>query len=439
MSDFSVDRLRTAQKVVNPARGYIRYVVFLLSVVNIFNYMDRMALSVLLPSIKADLNLSDGQLGLLVGFAFSAFYAVCGIPIARWADRGVRRNIIALALAVWSAMTALSGAAQNFLSLFVARMGVGAGEAGGLPPAQSIICDYVPVKRRSGVFAIHNFGSVAGVMLGMALAGWLGETIGWRWTFVALGLPGIALAVLVRLTLREPVRGQAEVVRESGDHIDESFRETVLILWHCRTYRMLVFFLVVNGFVQYGLTQWWPSFYVRVFGLGMSSVGVYLGIALGVGSGIGVLTGGWLANRFAERDSRLPLITCAAATALALPTALASLFVSSSLGSVLLVSLTGLFWTVQAGPVVATMYSVTMPRMRATAGALSIFAISALGLGLGPFCVGLLSDALTSALGAQALRWALLAPVCLIPVMAMALYAAANTVQGDLKTVGARV
>lgn len=411
---------------------YIGYVIALLTVVNVFNYMDRMALAVLLPFIKTDLELSDGQLGLLVGFAFSLFYAVCGIPIARFADRGVRRNIIAVALTVWSAMTALSGVAQNFWHLFAARIGVGAGEAGCLPPAQSMLCDYVPLKRRSGVFAVHNFGIIAGLMLGMALAGWLGETIGWRWAFVALGLPGIALAIIIRFTLREPIRGGLDAVK-NGEGTRLPLGRTLAILWQCKTYRLLTLLYALNGFMQYGLHQWWPSFYTRTFGLTPAAAGVKLGLAIGVGAGIGLLLGGLLANPMAQRDTRLPLMMGVAASVLAAPTALGTLWLPSAGGSIGLVSLTALLWNVSTGAVVAAATSVVSPQMRATAGAIHILCAAVLGFGLGPLCVGLLSDLLMPSLGVQSLRYALLLPICLLPVMALVFYASAQALPKDLK------
>lgn len=417
---------------------YVWYVIFLLFVVNLFNYLDRMALAMLAPLIKADLNLSDAQLGLLTGFAFALFYAFCGIPLARWADRGIRRNIVAICVATWSVMTALSGAAQNFWHLLVARVGVATSEAGCFPTASSLICDYVPLKRRSGVFAITTFGVYAGMMLGMMLGGWLGETVGWRWTFVVLGLPGIALAIVVKLTLREPTRGSFDDVKDNNRSV-MSLGETIGILWRCRTYRRLVAFMVLNGFVQYGLTQWWPSLYSRVFGLSLSSVGAYLGIALGAGSGIGLLIGGLMANKAARRDVRLPLVIGAIATALAIPAALGSLFVSSTRGSILLVSLATLLWSVSNGPVAASKASVVTSRMRAMGAGIAIFATSVLGFGLGPFCVGLLSDIMTPSLGVEALRYALLAPICFLPLMVVVLYRAAKSLPNDLRMIGTKV
>lgn len=426
---------QTQQRHAPASTGYVWYAVLLLSVVNIFNYMDRMALSVLLPFIKVDLRLSDAELGLLVGLAFSLFYAVFGIPIARWADRGVRSNIIALALATWSVMTALAGAAQNFWQLFATRLGVGIGEAGCLPPSQSIICDYVPFKRRPGVFAIHGFGAIAGLMLGMALAGWLGGLVGWRWAFVILGLPGLLLALIVKATLREPTRGfyDAPAARP------ESAADGLRFLWRCRTYRLLIVFMATNGFVQFGLNQWLPSFYARSFGLDPATVGISLGIAFGVGQGAGILLGGLISNRAMLIDVRLPLKIGCAAALLAMPLAVAALQVPSVVGSILLIVLMGLLWATPSGPVIAATYSVTTAAMRATAGAITIFFTSAVGIGLGPFCVGLLSDALAPSLGHESLRYALLVPVALHPVLAIAAYRAAMHLPNDLAAVGARL
>jgi predicted MFS family arabinose efflux permease len=426
-----------AVPAASPARtaGHVWYVVFLLTVVNVVNYMDRMALAVLAPAIKRDLGLSDSQLGLLVGLAFSLFYAVCGVPIARLADRGVRRNIIALALAVWSAMTALSGAAQNFWHLFLARLGVGAGEAGCLPPAWSILCDYVPLKRRPTIFAIHGFGLYAGIMVGMVLAGWLGQTIGWRWAFVVIGLPGVALALVVWLTLSEPERGALD--GGAGAEAPPLGR-TLMVLWQCRTYRALIAMYVLNGFVQYGLHQWWPSFYARVYDLSLASVGAYLGMAVGAGSGIGILLGGFIASKVVEHDIRRPLLIGAVATALAMPAALGSLFAPSQAVSMACVWLTSILWGVSNGPVAAALNSVVAPRMRATASSLTVVFAAVLGFGFGPFCVGLLSDLLAPSFGTQSLRYALLAPVCTIPLMVVALYAIAKRLPADLAAVGVR-
>lgn len=418
-----------------PSARYVWYVVTLLGVINAVNYMDRMALSALAPSIKADLQLSDGELGLLIGFAFALFYSVCGIFIARWADRGVRRDIIVWALVVWSSMTALCGAAQNFWHLFLTRMGVGVGESGCFPVGQSMVCDYVPLKNRPAAFAINQFGVSGGTMLGMALAGALGETLGWRWTFVVLGLPGIALAGLVRLTVREPPRGRFEAAGEENTHV--SIGKTMAVLWRCRTYRLLVMDLAASGFAVQGMILWLPSFYSRVHGLNLSSTGISLGLAIGVGGGLGLLLGGLLANYAASRDVRLPLRIGVWTMFLAAPTVLGAVLIPSAVASVILVTLTIFLSSIKSGPVMASLYSVVTSRMRATAGSITFFFLSIVGFGLGPLCVGVLSDLLTPKLGAESLRYALFAPACLFPVVAIVLHFATKTLLGDLKAVKA--
>jgi predicted MFS family arabinose efflux permease len=413
------------------------YVIALLFAVNACSFMDRQALAMLAPAIKLEFGLSDGQLGLLTGFSFAVFYAVCAIPIARWADRAIRRDIVALALTVWSVMTALCGAAPSFWHLFLARIGVGAGEAGGAPTAQSLLCDYVPLARRPFVLAINTFGAAAGFMLGMVLAGWLGQRIGWRLTFVVLGAPGVALALLVRLTLREPQRGRFEG-RQAEDDSMPSLGDTLHFLWRCRTYRALMVFAALSMLALSGTLQWSPTFLMRVHGLEASVIGFYLGVPMGVGMGIGLLVGGFAASKAAERDVRWPLRIGGGAVALMVPATIGAYTVSSPFASMFFVFVLLLLNGVASAPVVATVYSVVRPRMRATAGAVSIFWQSVVGSGLGPVVVGVLSDAMAPTLGAQSLRYALLAPTCLLPIMIVALRAAANSVRRDLDVVGSR-
>jgi predicted MFS family arabinose efflux permease len=438
-SDVRAHTTDTAPLSPAPAGSapYIWYAVLLLTVVNVFNAMDRTALAVLAPAIKTELHLSDSQLGMLTGLAFALLYATCGIPIARWADRGVRRNIIAIALATWSVMTALCGTAHSFWQLLLARGGVGAGEAGSYSPGASILCDYLPPARRPAIFAIHSFGLVLGLVIGMVLGGWLGEQIGWRSTFVALGVPGLALALLVRLSLHEPIRGVLDARREAATQMP--FDRTIAVLWKCRTYRVLTLYVVANAFVQTGFNQWWPSYYTRVVGLNLSSAGIYLGLAIGTGTGIGLLIGGVLGSSkgsyAAEGESRLKV--CAMVTLLALPALVGSLFVSSVAGSLLLVSLAALFWSVPNGPAMAGVFSVTAAHMRATAGALAILMTSLLGIGLGPYVVGFLSDLLREVFGEQSLRYALLAPACVVPLCTVGLVAAAKTLSRDVQIITA--
>ncbi|MFT7654057.1 MAG: MFS family permease, partial [Candidatus Azotimanducaceae bacterium] len=186
------------------------YAVGLLTVVYTFNFIDRQLLSILQESIKADLLLSDTQLGLLTGFAFALFYVTAGIPIARWADRSNRRNIVALAVGIWSFMTAISGLAQNYFQLLLARVGVGVGEAGGSPPAHSMISDIFPPEKRASALAFYSMGVNIGIMFGFLAGGWLNEIFNWRVAFMVVGIPGLLIAIIVRYTLREPIRGLSE-------------------------------------------------------------------------------------------------------------------------------------------------------------------------------------------------------------------------------------
>jgi len=332
-------------------------------------------------------------------------------------------------------MTALTGAAQNLWHLFLARIGVGVGEAGSVAPGVSLLCDYVPLKRRAGALAVMAFGTSVGILSGMALAGWLGEVLGWRTTFVLLGLPGLVLALVVRLTLREPGRAAMDLGADSD--AAASALATLLFMFRCQTYRMLLLFLVANGFVQYGLNQWWPSYFSRLFGLAPSSVGIYLGIALGACSGAGVLLGGGIATKSARQGVRRPLVLSAAAMSLSIPTAAGSLFAPSVAVSGVCVGVTGLLWGISNGPVLAAQYSVVTARMRATAGSIAVFLTSVLGFGLGPFSVGVLSDLLAASLGATSLRYALLLPVVASVLMVVALLAAARVLPSDLAAVSA--
>ena len=195
MSDTASENIKS-QSVRNYALG-------ILVIVYTFNFIDRNILSILLQSIKTDLNLSDTSLGLLSGFAFAAFYATLGIPIAKYADRGNRRNLISISLAIWSLMTALSGLAQNFLHLLLARIGVGIGEAGCSPPAHSMISDYFPANKRSTALGIYSLGIPFGIMFGLFAGGWIDEMFGWRTAFFIVGVPGILIAILFRFTVNQ--------------------------------------------------------------------------------------------------------------------------------------------------------------------------------------------------------------------------------------------
>jgi predicted MFS family arabinose efflux permease len=383
-----------------------QYALGVLVVVYTFNFIDRQILSILIQPIKDELGLSDGQLGLLAGFAFALFYATLGIPIARFADRGNRRNLIALALAVWSGMTALSGLAQNFWHLLVARIGVGVGEAGCSPPAHSMIADYYPASQRSTALGIYSLGIPVGIMFGFFAGGWMNEFFGWRAAFFVVGIPGILLAVLVRFSVREPVRGMSEGRIISG--AQPTMMDTFRYLSQKRTFRHLAFGGALTAFVGYSVVTWIPAFLIRSHGMGTGEIGTWLGLILGIPGGIGIALGGYLADRAGARDARWYLWIVSVSLLVALPFGLGVYLAASPYVALLLLVLPvalGNFY--QATTFAQTQGLVTL-RMRAVAAAVLLFILNIIGLGLGPYLTGYLSDQLQPRFGDESLRWSLL-------------------------------
>jgi len=370
--------------------AYRNYVLGILFLVYVFNFIDRRILAMLLEPIKKDLGASDTEMGLLVGPAFGIFYTFAGIGIARWADFGVRRSIIALGLALWSALTALSGLARTFAHLALLRVGVGIGEAGCSPPAHSLISDYFPPQRRATAISIYTMGIYVGILLSYALVGYLENEYGWRTAFVVAGLPGLALALVVRFTVREPERGHAEHCTAGTDvcSVGDVFR----FLWRLRSFRHLALGAALNSFVGYGLGNWLPAFLGRVHAMDRADIGLCLGLTFGLGGAVGALAGGFLCDRFGARDSRWHLRIPALATILSLPlTALALVWPSRS-GSLILLGPAIVLGALYLGPIFSLTQGLVKLRMRALAAAVLLFIINIIGLGLGPLAIGAASD-----------------------------------------------
>lgn len=395
---------RDEVSVFSPAAR--QYALGILVVVYTFNFIDRQILSILLEPIKLELGLSDTALGMLTGFAFALFYATLGIPIARYADKSNRRNLIALALTIWSAMTALSGVAQNFWQLLAARIGVGVGEAGCSPPAHSMIADYFPANKRATALGIYSLGIPVGILFGFMAGGWLNEFFGWRVAFFVVGVPGILLAVLVRFTLREPSRGMAEGRVDTAEQ--PGIMETFVFLWNKRSFRHLALGGALTAFVGYGVVTWVPSFLIRTHGMDTGEVGTWLGLILGIPGGIGIALGGWMADRYGSRDTRWYLWIVTIALLLGVPFAF-GVYLSDSATMALLF----LIMPVALGNFYqATTFSQTQGlatlRMRSVAAAVLLFIINIIGLGAGPQAVGIVSDLLHGTYGQDSLRYSLL-------------------------------
>ena len=395
------------------------------------NFVDRQILSILLPSIKQELALPDTYLGLLSGTAFGIFYATLGVPIARLADRFSRKWVMTTCLVLWSAFTAACGTAAGFGSLLACRIGVGVGEAGGSPPAHSLISDYFPPEKRATALAVFSLGVPFGILVGFMAGGWLDQTLGWRNAFAVVGAPGLLLAAIVALTLREPPRGHSEgLVHGSGPA--PSAREVIAFLWRAKSFRHSSFAGGLYSFVGYSVVNWTPSFLVRSHGMSTARIGFWLAMIVGVGGGIGNYLGGTLADRWQAREPRARVYLPALAVAASFPFGFVIYTTSNTtLALALLVIPTALGLMYQA-PTFAVTQSLATPRMRATAAAVLLFVLNNVGLSLGPAVTGALSDALAPRYGADSLRWALLIVSTLFVWSAIHFYLAGRTLEADV-------
>jgi len=411
-----------------------RYALVLLTVVYAFNFIDRQLLAILQESIKTDLGLSDGQLGLLAGFAFAIFYVTAGIPIARWADRSNRRNIVAGAVFLWSFMTAISGFTQNYVQLLLARIGVGVGEAGGSPPSHSIISDIFPPEKRASAMGFYSTGVNIGILFGFLLGGWLNEFFGWRVAFIVVGIPGIFVALLVRATLAEPMRGLSENKHTAPEEPSPSLGQTLSILWSRRSFRHMSFAAALNAFCGYSTASWTASFMIRSHSMSTGELGTWLAMISGVGGAVGVIAGGILADKLALRDKRWYVWVPAAAGVISVPFMAAVYIADTAYIALLLSIIPGLLHNVYLGSTIATTHGLVGLRMRALSSAILFLILNIIGLGLGPLLVGMLSDLLQASEGAHSLRQAML--YLLPPIMAWStihFLLAARSLRADLE------
>ena len=420
-----------------PSNRYRWYALGVLVLVFTSSHVDRQIMGILLEPIKQELDASDTQMGFLVGITFAIFYATLGVPIAMLADRFNRRDIIAWAIAIWSAMTALCGYAQNFTQLALARIGVGVGEAGSNPPSHSMISDMFPVQERATAMAIFASGINLGLLIAYLGGGWMSEHWGWRATFLAVGLPGLLIAGLVRLTLIEPPRGGADVVARprTGEHAP-ALSTVARKMIQTPSVRHVVAGASLAVFVGYGMVLWLPAFFVRSHGLSQSEVGITLALLSGVIGGIGTLASGRLADLLARRDLRWTPWIVAIAKVITVPFSI-WFFATEDFRQALLIYLVPAFFSgFYLGPGFAMVQSLMPLRMRAVAAAISLFVGNLVGLGLGPQGVGLLSDLLAPRFGIESLRYALMAFACLNLWAALHYWLASRSLVEDLERVG---
>ena len=415
----------------NSAIKYRGYTLFILTAVYVFNFIDRQILVILQESIKQELNLSDTQLGLMSGFTFAIFYVSFGLPIARLADKGNRRNIIAISLTVWSAFTAISGSAQNFIQLLLARIGVGIGEAGGSPPAHSIISDLYPAKKRATALAIYSTGISIGILLGFLLGGWIDQYFGWRTAFLVVGIPGILFALILLFTVKEPPRGLSEKGKDAVDQ-PHSMKDVIKLLREKKSFRYIAVGAGLAAYVSYTVNSWLPPFMARVHGMSSGEIGTWLSLIFGIGTGIGYFMGGYLTDRIAKKDMRWYLWLPASALLLAIPLALVAFFANGAHTTLFAIILPAFLNSLYLAPCIALTHGIVNVRMRALASAILFFVLNIIGLGLGPFVGGIISDALQPSLGVDALRWALSNSVIASVLSALCFYLASKSIRKDL-------
>jgi len=388
----------------------VRLTLWLLLTVYVFNFIDRQIVNILAEPIARDLDLSDTQIGLMTGLAFALFYTVLGIPIARLADRPTthRPRLIALALAVWSGMTALCGVAQNFWQLLLARIGVGVGEAGCTPPAHSLISDMVPPDKRASALAFYSLGIPVGSLLGMVIGGLLADYLGWREAFVVVGLPGVTLALVVWFVLKDPRRSDAAAILQAKAAAPAlPLRQALAEVMGSRAYILLVCAGSGAAFLSYGKTTWTTIFFQRTHELTAGQTGLWFGIIGGVGGILGTWLGGYLADRYGVRNRRHVLTAPAVGMALAIPLAIAAYHAPNWPLALVLIFLPQVFNSLYYGPCYSAAQGLVPIRARAIAAAALLFFQNLIGLGLGPLFFGVLSDVLEPTYGAESVRYVL--------------------------------
>jgi len=390
-----------------PTNAYRAYVLCILVLVYTFNFIDRQIVGILAIPIKEDLGLTDTQLGLMGGLAFALLYTTLAIPIAMAADRMSRTWIMTGALVVWSGMTAVCGMAQNFWQLFFARVGVGIGEAGGVAPAYSLISDFFPPNQRARALSVYSFGIPIGSALGIVFGGIIATLVDWRFAFIVVGAAGILVAPLFRATVREPVRGAFDA--KGSESSAASLTEIMRVLLKKPSFWGLSLAASCSSMMGYGLFFWLPSFFVRSYEVTLLKASLVYGAILLVGGIAGTWLGGSLADRFGETKrsayARIPAFAFLATVPFYVIGVLSPTLMISVLVMIVPTAL-GLAWL---GPVISAVQHLVPPNMRATASAIFLFVNNLIGIGIGTFAIGAISDGLQDRFGDESLRYAILA------------------------------
>jgi MFS family permease len=422
-----------ASNAFSASNAYRNYVLGLLVAVGLCSWVDRQIFSVLLQSIKLEFSFTDTQLGLLGGVAFGLFYASVGLPIAWLADRVNRRNIIAISLTLWSVMTALCGTATGFWSLFLARMGVGIGEAGGSPPAQSLISDYFPPERRPFALGVLFMFIPLGFLTTFLVGGWINEFFGWRTAFIVLGVPGVLLAVILQLTLREPPRGHSEKLAHAGPQ--PTLLSTVRHFLKRPSLRHFPLGGAVHGIGAWAAGVWTLPYFMRAHGMSSGEVGTWFAFIFGIAGAAGTFLGGHIAGRIVAKtgDQRWYAWFSGAVIMASIPFQFFVYLWPSPTPALLMLFPAMFIMHMFLGPVTGTIQNLGGVRRRAVAAAFYLFLANLVSMTFGPLITGLVSDLFHDQYGDDALRYGILVPVVVTSVWAAThFFLAGRTLREDL-------
>ncbi|MBU1378252.1 MAG: MFS transporter [Alphaproteobacteria bacterium] len=421
------------QAAPKASAGYSYFVVWFLAIVYTLNFLDRQIVSILGKQISAELHLTKTEFGLLGGTSFALLYTTCGIGVAYLADRVSRKWIIALACAIWSLFTALCGTAQNFMQILFYRMGVGFGEAGGSPPSYSLISDYFPAERRGMALAIYSLGVPVGSMLGAFLGGKLALAYGWRTAFFVVGAPGVILAILMLVLVREPKRGGLDALMDGATEHPPAPPLGVAIsgFFKNRTLVMTAISSAMSAFVGYAGLVWNPQFLEGVKGMAASDVATYYALALGATGIVGTVVSGWLADKLGQKDRRWFAWIPAIAFTLSIPFWFGILWAPT--WQIAMLFLLGPMLMNQAylAPALTVAQNAVAPAQRTMTGAILLFVLNLVGLGVGPVYVGWIADKMEPAHGEQALAYGYAAVIPFVVLTVIAHIAASYSIARD--------
>jgi predicted MFS family arabinose efflux permease len=427
MADVATPAAVSAEIIVRqPARRY--FVLGLLTLIYALNFLDRTIFNVLIEPIKKEFALSDTAMGLLAGFGFVLFYSLMGIPIARVADRLNRRNIVALALAFWSAMTLFCGMAQSVTTLALARIGVGIGESAGTPASQSMVADLFGKNELPRALGVYAIGTYLGVFLGYFIGGFVNQHYGWRMAFFSAGVPGIVLAAVLWLTVSEPRRGAM-----AETFIPEPLGPTLAFLASQRSFVIVLIGFCLTTYTNYASSAWIPPFLARVHHLSSAEVGSYAGTFKGLCGMAGTLAGGLVVARISQHDDRWKLWAPAIMSGLAGPVIAVCMLTPSFPIMIAALALTSFLVGFHLGPIFAIAQTVARPSMRALASATILLTATCFGQGVGPLAVGIINDALKDTYGTDAVRYSLLSAAVATTLGALLFVWAARTIRGDIR------